>query len=103
LVSASNPVEDAILMCYPMFSALTGFVLATIAPRYWRKLYYGAALCWLYSFVLMSTIALGLKTAPVLYGAGATVLAIIWGIKLRRLAREQTRSQQSIDLASKCP
>lgn len=98
LVSASSPVEDAILMCYPMFSALTGFVLATIAPRYWRKLYYGAALCWLYSFVLMLTIALDLRIAPVLYGAGATVLAIIWGIKLRRLAREQTRSQQSIDL-----
>ena len=93
-----NPIEKAILMCYPMFSALTGFVLATIAPRYWRKLYLGAALCWLYSFVLMSTIAQGSTIAPILYGAGATVLAIVWGIKLRRLARQQTRSQHPIDL-----
>ena len=100
---ASSPVEAssvevAILMCYPMFSALTGFVLATIAPRFWRKLYFEAAMCWLYSFVLMSTIALQFRVAPILYGAGATVLALVWGIKLRRLAREQTRSQQSIDL-----
>ncbi len=92
--SSSTGVEESILMCYPMFSALTGFVLATIAPRYWRKLYWGAALCWLYAFVLM----LYLTAAPILYGFGATVLAIVWGIKLRRLAREQTRSPHSIDL-----
>ena len=93
-----NPAEKAILMCYPMFSALTGFVLATIAARYWRKLYIGAALCWLYSFVLMSTIALNWSIAPVLYGVGATGLAMIWGIRLKRLAREQNRTQPSVNL-----
>ncbi|MFT5303415.1 MAG: serine/threonine protein kinase [Mariniblastus sp.] len=111
LPHSSSSAEEAILMCYPMFSALTGFLLATIASRYWRKLYFGAALCWLFSIVLMSTIAWGQNPAiaPILYGAGATVLAIVWGVKLRRLAREQTRSQQSIDLnetidlASKSP
>jgi|TARA_B110000495_G_C23033860_1_gene616675 serine/threonine protein kinase len=98
-LSGSPSVEEAILMCYPMFSALTGFVLATIAPRYWRKFYFGAALCWLYSFVLM----LNLTEAPILYGFGATVLALVWGIKLSRLAREQIRSQHSVDLASERP
>jgi serine/threonine protein kinase len=96
--STARSVEEAILMCYPMFSALTGFVLATMASRYWRKLYWGAALCWLASFVLMFTIALGYTIAPVLYGAGATVLAVVWGIKLKRLAREQSRPKLSIEL-----
>ena len=44
-------------MSYPMFSALTGFVLATMAPRYWRPLYGFAALAWANSLFLMWTIA----------------------------------------------
>ncbi|MDG2015278.1 MAG: serine/threonine-protein kinase [Pirellulaceae bacterium] len=92
-------VENTVLMCYPMFSALTGLVVATIAPRYWRRLYIGAAVCFLFAFVLMATIAfVKLPIAPLLYGAGATCLGVIWGIKLRQLAREQSRSDKTIDL-----
>ncbi len=97
--SSPTSVENTVLMCYPMFSALTGFVVAAIAPRYWRKLYLGAAVCFLFSFVLMATIAfVDTPIAPLLYGAGATFLGTVWGIKLRRLAREQSRCESIIDL-----
>lgn len=81
--------ENAILMCYPMFSALTGFLLASIAPRFWKKLYWGAALCWVGSILLMFTIAFQLKIAPLIYGTGSMLLAISWGLYLRRLATDQ--------------
>jgi serine/threonine protein kinase len=80
--------ENAILMCYPMFSALTGFLLASIAPRFWKKLYLGAAICWLGSILLMFTIAFQLKIAPLIYGWGSMLIAISWGFYLRRLATD---------------
>ena len=46
---------------------------------------------------------LNLTEAPIFYGFGATALALVWGIKLKRLAREQIRSQDLVDLASESP
>ena len=86
--------ENAILMCYPMFSALTGFLLASIAPRFWKKLYLGAAICWLGSIFLMFTIAFQLKIAPLVYGSGSTFIAISWGFYLRRLATDPRSSSK---------
>ena len=87
--------ENAILMCYPMFSALTGFLLASIAPRFWKKLYWGAAICWLGSILLMFTIAFQLKIAPLVYGSGSTLIAISWGFYLRRLATDPRSSSKN--------
>lgn len=84
-----SPAKDAILMCYPMFSALTGFVLATMAPRYWRSMYAFAVIAWGSSLFLMWTIMQGHITAPGIYGGIATILTVIWGIKLQKLAGEQ--------------
>ena len=81
--------QQTILMCYPMFSALTGLVLATMAPRYWRGLYVFAAVAWATALVLMWTIMENLIVAPAVYGGLATILTIIWGMKLRQLSREQ--------------
>jgi len=86
----AEQTAGAILMCYPMFAALTGFALAAIAPRYWRPFYGAAILCWICSVVLMWTITMQLSLAPVIYGGAATCIAAIWGLKLRQLAHEQT-------------
>lgn len=98
--------EEAILMCYPMFSALTGLVLATMAPRYWRPLYGFAVIAWGNSLLLTLTVVQGLTVAPAIYGALATTLTTIWGIKLRRLSREQAPAgapqlEPTVDFTSK--
>ncbi|MDF1844668.1 MAG: serine/threonine-protein kinase [Rubripirellula sp.] len=89
------PAEEAILISYPMFSALTGFALATMAPRYYRPLYGFALIAWCNSLLLMWSVDqkiiiphLGIPAAPVIYGAMATVLTVIWGWKLREFSRE---------------
>jgi hypothetical protein len=87
--AAFSPAEQAMLMSYPMFSALTGLVLASMAPRYWRPLYGLAALAWVNSILLMWTVTQASTMAPALYGALATSLAFLWGLKLKQLSREQ--------------
>ena len=80
------------LMCYPMFSALTGFVLATLAPRYWRSLYGLAAAAWVSSIFLMWTVVQDTIFAPAIYGGLASLLGVVLGLKLRKLSREGTSS-----------
>lgn len=86
-----DAVEVAVLMCYPMFAALTGLVLASIAPRYWRFLYLPAAICWLSSTLLMWSVNQGTRLGPIIYGFLAMGLAVVWGLRLNGLAREQSR------------
>lgn len=77
--------RSAILFAYPMFSALTGFLMIALAPRYWRPLQpLGVAAC-LNSFIILGATLLGTTLAPILYGMAATSLAVLWGFHLKRL------------------
>lgn len=89
------PADQAIPMSYPMFSALTGFALATMAPRYYRPLYGFAIVAWVNSVLLMWSVDqqitiphLDIPASPAIYGAMATALTVIWGWKLRKFSRE---------------
>ncbi|MCH1494832.1 MAG: hypothetical protein L7U72_06355, partial [Rubripirellula sp.] len=80
--------RSAILIAYPMFSALTGLLMIALAPRYWRPLQpLGIAAC-LHSFIILGATLLGTTLAPILYGLAATSLAVLWGIHLKRLLPE---------------
>lgn len=77
--------RSAILFAYPMFSALTGFLMIALAPRYWRPLQpLGVAAC-LNSFIILGATLLGTTLAPILYGMAATSLAVLWGFHLKHL------------------
>ena len=77
--------RSAILIAYPMFSALTGLLMIALAPRYWRPLQpLGIAAC-LHSFIILGATLLGTTLAPILYGMAATSLAVLWGFHLKRL------------------
>lgn len=88
LDTEGGPETLAILMSYPMFGALTGMVLATMAPRVWRKLYLAAGVWWIYSFVVMWTVAIETLWGPILYGLGSSISAFFFGLKLRQFSRE---------------
>lgn len=90
-----SAVEVAVLMCYPMFAALTGLVVATMAPRYWRFLYAPGAICLASSILLMWSVSIGSMYAPIIYGSFATLFASLWGLKLRRLAEEFANIRES--------
>ena len=80
--------RSAILIAYPMFSALTGLLMIALAPRYWRPLQpLGIAAC-LHSFIILGATLLGTTLAPILYGLAATSLAVLWGFHLKRLLPE---------------
>lgn len=77
--------RSAILLAYPMFSALTGLLMIALAPRYWRPLQpLGISAC-LHSFIILGATLLGTTLAPILYGMAATSLAVLWGFHLKRL------------------
>ena len=61
-----------------MFSALTGFVMISLAPRYWVF-----RVRWesqhVFSLSLSLSILKATSLAPILYGASASGLAVIWG------------------------
>ena len=85
-VSEFNSAKQAVLYSYPMFSALTGFVMISLAPRYWvflRPL--GVAAC-VQSFIILWSILEETSLAPILYGVSASGLAVIWGLHLQRIS-----------------
>ena len=85
-VSEFNSAKQAVLYSYPMFSALTGFVMISLAPRYWvflRPL--GVAAC-VQSFIILWSILKETSLAPILYGVSASGLAVIWGLHLQRIS-----------------
>ncbi|MEC7678658.1 MAG: serine/threonine-protein kinase [Planctomycetota bacterium] len=87
-----NSAKQAVLYSYPMFSALTGFVMISLAPRYWvflRPL--GVAAC-VQSFIILWSILKGTSLAPILYGVSASGLAVIWGLHLQRISKPQDYS-----------
>ena len=84
--SEFNSAKQAVLYSYPMFSALTGFVMISLAPRYWvflRPL--GVAAC-VQSFIILWSILEETSLAPILYGVSASGLAVIWGLHLQRIS-----------------
>ena len=91
-VSEFNSAKQAVLYSYPMFSALTGFVMISLAPRYWvflRPL--GVAAC-VQSFIILWSILKETSLAPILYGVSASGLAVIWGLHLQRISKPQDYS-----------
>ena len=91
-VSEFNSAKQAVLYSYPMFSALTGFVMISLAPRYWvflRPL--GVAAC-VQSFIILWSILKETSLAPILYGVSASGLAVIWGLHLQRISNPQDYS-----------
>ena len=91
-VSAFHSAKQAVLYSYPMFSALTGFVMISLAPRYWvflRPL--GVASC-VQSFIILWSILKETSLAPILYGVSASGLAVIWGLHLQRISKPQDYS-----------
>ena len=91
-VSEFNSAKQAVLYSYPMFSALTGFVMISLAPRYWvflRTL--GVAAC-VQSFIILWSILKETSLAPILYGVSASGLAVIWGLHLQRISKPQDYS-----------
>ena len=87
--------QSAILLAYPMFSALTGFLMISLAPRYWRPLYPLGIVSCLHSFVILGATLLGTTLAPLLYGLAAYVLALIWGFHLKRLIPNMPNSHDT--------
>lgn len=90
--SEFNSAKQAVLYSYPMFSALTGFVMISLAPRYWvflRTL--GVAAC-VQSFIILWSILKETSLAPILYGVSASGLAVIWGLHLQRISKPQDYS-----------
>ena len=90
--SEFKSAKQAVLYSYPMFSALTGFVMISLAPRYWvflRPL--GVAAC-VQSFIILWSILKATSLAPILYGVSASGLAVIWGLHLQRISNPQDYS-----------
>ena len=84
----AQSATEAILLSCPIFGALTGMVFCIMAPRLWRSFYLLAAAAWLMSIVIMVTLAFQLQIAPLIYGAGTSLGAAVWGLQLRKVARE---------------
>lgn len=92
VASEFKSAELAVLYSYPMFSALTGFVMISLAPRYWvflRPL--GVAAC-VQSFIILWSILKETSLAPILYGVSASGLAVIWGLHLQRISKPRDYS-----------
>lgn len=93
-IGPGNTASEAILLSYAMFAALSGMALCSMAPRLWRTLYLFAAGMWLTGIAIMFSLSVGWQIAPLLYGAASGLGTAAWGIYLRNIATDMTRSAQ---------
>ena len=89
-----------LLLSYPMFSALTGTVFASMAPRFWKKLYLGAVCWWLLSIVIIWVGTLEWAyLVPIIYGIASFLSSLLWGLQLKKFARENSAPQELMHVA----
>lgn len=93
-IGPAESASEAILLSYPMFAALSGMALCSMAPRLWRTLYLFAAGMWVTAIAIMVTLSLGWPIAPLIYGTGCFLGTAIWGIYLRRIASDMAKSEE---------
>jgi hypothetical protein len=74
----------AVLMSYPMFAGLSGMILFVMAPQYWSGFYANAIGFWIVGVLML----LNREWAPLEYGAVASIGIAVYGIYVRRVARE---------------
>jgi hypothetical protein len=76
--------EEALLLVYPVFAALSGMAWFIPAGRIPRKFAVLAVGAWLLAVAMV----VQLTWAPILYGAYGLIVDLAYGLYLRRLGRE---------------